>query len=169
MAASLRSLLLAAVALLAALGPAPALAGLPTAVTDLLTCSRYAQVLQDGNFRAVPSVCQNETLAVVQRCVAESAKLCVVSPLQAQALTADLDLTCGLPPQQYAYVPALFRCGQAVQQLRSGNVPPQACQPEARAAFGRCLVVAARLGSITQAEASALDQTLQATCNVLPG
>lgn len=167
-ASSLRSLLLAVVALLAAIA-APALAGLPTAVTDLVTCRRYDRVLQNGNFRAVPNVCQNETIAVVERCIADASKLCLITPLQAEAVTADLGAACDIPPRKFAYVPALFRCGQAVQLARSGIVPPQACEPEARTTFERCLVVAVWIGSITQAEADALDQTLQATCKARQG
>ena len=163
-----RSLLLAVVALLAALA-APALAGLPTAVTDLLTCRRYDQVLRDGNFLAVTNLCQSETLAVVERCIGESAKLCVITPLQAEAVTVDLDAACGLPPRDFTYVPDLFRCGQVVQQLQSGNIPPQACQPEALTTARRCLVVAVQLGSISQAEANILNESLNVACRVLPG
>ena len=164
---SLRSLLLV-VALLAALA-APALAGLPTAVTDLLTCRRYDRVLRDGNFLAVTNLCQNETLAVVERCISESTKLCVITQLQAEAVTVNLDAACNLPPRDFTYIPDLFRCGQNVQQLESGNIPPQACQPEALVTVRRCLVVAVQLGSISQAEANILNESLNVACNMLPG
>ena len=165
---SFRSALLAVVALLAALA-APALAGLPTAITDLLTCRRYDQVLRDGNLLAVTNLCQSETLAVVERCVDESAKLCVITQLQAEAVTVGLDATCDLPPRDFTYIPDLFRCGQYVQQLQSGSIPPQACQPEALATVRRCLVVAVRLGSISQEEANILNESLNVACRVLPG
>ena len=168
MVPSFRSLLLAVGALLAAFA-APALAGLPTAITDLLTCRRYDRVLRDGNFLAVTNLCQNETLAVVERCIGESAKLCVITQTQAEAVTVNLDSVCDLPPREFTYVPDLFRCGQYVQQLQSGNIPPQACQPEALVTVRRCLVVAVRLGSISQAEANILNESLNFACRVLPG
>ena len=105
----------------------------------------------------------------MERCIGESAKLCVITPLQAEAVTVDLDAACGLPPRDFTYVPDLFRCGQVVQQLQSGNIPPQACQPEALMTARRCLVVAVRLGSISQAEANIFNESLNVACRVLPG
>jgi hypothetical protein len=56
-----------------------------------------------------------------------------------------------------------------VQQLQSGNIPPQACQPEALTTARRCLVVAVRLGSISQAAANIFNESLNVACRVLPG
>ena len=165
MVPSFRSLLLAVGALLAAFA-APALAGLPTAITDLLTCRRYDRVLRDGNFLAVTNLCQNETLAVVERCIGESAKLCVITQTQAEAVTVNLDSVCDLPPREFTYVPDLFRCGQYVQQLQSGNVPPALCEPDTLPTVRRCIDVGVRLGVISAAEAKALNATLTASCRL---
>ena len=73
----------------------------------------------------------------------------------------------GLPSTVPPVVVEIFTCGRYVEQLQSGNVPPELCEPDTLPTVRRCIDVGVRLGVISKEEAKALDVALTISCRLL--